>query len=485
MVRLPEINRKDDFSSFRFFEKNAPNHDSAVIAYNFTKYLHHLHILEVLDNSIDGRMIAIQLIHFYKKFSVDYHDMVTDLATTLCYLKQSLSDGSLNKLNHNRFLASIFFFAYLAHTWNNDRTIMLRDWHIELCFQFFSTQRETNQFAIELLWKFCGGYLRLDTSILQSYIQFLTRIPSSSTSYAQAHNLYSSNVGGGFHNPTTPPVLNFPKIPNSTIKFTTDPIFHPEVNSVQMVSSSNYINSINNINTLFPPPSCSTESTKESSSASRLESGNSVIASSCSVISPSLVSTNQINVNSISNFQAENVSRGAWHQRTSTNNNNHLTCQVENKDNFLNLEYTPSSTSYNFINNNIISSSKNLNIPMSSSPCNNTKTHNFAHSRSHFNFNINNHFTSTNSNNRLTPNISSAPTYSNINTPTNSSTSSSSFNFHLHPSNPVTNVSSSPANHQQKHLNNGKADNSKGGGISNLPKPHASSKGVSVSRHRC
>merc|ERR1719321_849491 len=84
----------------------------------------------------DRRLISVTLMFVFFKYRLHHCDMALDLALTLAYL-EDIEVEKLGELRTYDIFDVVCTLAYLAHVWNADRTIRIRDWYTEVAWRSF------------------------------------------------------------------------------------------------------------------------------------------------------------------------------------------------------------------------------------------------------------------------------------------------------------------------------------------------------------
>jgi len=162
-----------------FFKKHTYSTECAQLAQNFHVLVTNLHILDQLHFEHDTRFISVMLTFIFYKYQVDPHDMALDLAVTLVYLEDVRENPEVLKALGNKTDAFNFvcFLAYLAHTFNADRTIRLSDWYKEIGQRSFRNCSDLNAYVFLLFSRVRGFTLRAPTARVKSCVQKLCTLP--------------------------------------------------------------------------------------------------------------------------------------------------------------------------------------------------------------------------------------------------------------------------------------------------------------------
>ncbi|KAF4724142.1 hypothetical protein FOZ62_009352, partial [Perkinsus olseni] len=86
--------------------------------------------------------------YIFYKYQLHPCDIALNLATALIYLQDTPSDvlRELGELGHNAFNVVVYH-TYLAHAWNDDVTIKLKDWYNEVGRLYFPSVAAMNDFV--------------------------------------------------------------------------------------------------------------------------------------------------------------------------------------------------------------------------------------------------------------------------------------------------------------------------------------------------
>ena len=104
----------------------------------------------------DPRVSIISVLYLFYKYQLHHSDMALNLATSLIYLEDTPTDRLESFVQTaartgNATFNLVVYTAYLAHAWNDDITIRLKDWFTDVGKIYFSTVSEMNCFVWDLL----------------------------------------------------------------------------------------------------------------------------------------------------------------------------------------------------------------------------------------------------------------------------------------------------------------------------------------------
>ena len=116
-----------NLTSYAFFAKYTYTTECALLAFNFHEIVSQLGIFEFFDYKYDHRLVSVTLAYLFYKYQIHHCDMALDLALTLTYL-EDLSATELLEFSEADAFNVICYLAFLAHVFNADRTIRLKDW---------------------------------------------------------------------------------------------------------------------------------------------------------------------------------------------------------------------------------------------------------------------------------------------------------------------------------------------------------------------
>jgi hypothetical protein len=142
-------------SNYAFFVKYTYSNECALLAYNFHELVTKLRIFEHFTYRHDQRLISVTLAYIFYRYQVHHCDMALDLAVTLVYLEEAVVElggpggPGLKERNKDAFNL-ICYLAFLAHTFNADRTIRLADWYKEIGWRSFRSCQQLNGYVFQL-----------------------------------------------------------------------------------------------------------------------------------------------------------------------------------------------------------------------------------------------------------------------------------------------------------------------------------------------
>ena len=142
-------------SDFQFFSKNTFSKECALLGLNFFGRLKTVLELEPGGTGGDARVAVISVLYLFYKYQLHQGDMALNLATTLVYLEDADKTEIRNCLASGKnpthaLFNLILYSSYLAHAWNDDVTIRLKDWYNDVGRIYFRSVREMNHFIWEL-----------------------------------------------------------------------------------------------------------------------------------------------------------------------------------------------------------------------------------------------------------------------------------------------------------------------------------------------
>eukprot|EP00928_Gymnodinium_smaydae_P044349 TRINITY_DN29586_c0_g1_i2.p1 TRINITY_DN29586_c0_g1~~TRINITY_DN29586_c0_g1_i2.p1 ORF type:complete len:285 (+),score=66.10 TRINITY_DN29586_c0_g1_i2:112-966(+) len=166
-------------NNYAFFVKYTYSNECALLAYNFHELVNKLGIFEQFTYRHDDRLISVTLAYIFYRYQVHHCDMALDLAVTLVYLEEVRNSAQtvLQERNNDAFNL-ICYMAYLAHTFNADRTIRLSDWYKEIGWRSFKSCQQLNSYVFFLFSKVRRFRLRVSESRVKRYIQKLCSVPA-------------------------------------------------------------------------------------------------------------------------------------------------------------------------------------------------------------------------------------------------------------------------------------------------------------------
>mmetsp|Transcript_24454 Transcript_24454/g.61497 ORF Transcript_24454/g.61497 Transcript_24454/m.61497 type:complete len:425 (-) Transcript_24454:397-1671(-) len=170
---------KQELSSYAFFAKYTYTTECALLAYNFHDITNQLGIFEFFSYKHDHRLVSVTLAYLFYKYQIHHCDMALDLALTLTYL-EDLSATELLEFQDGDAFNVICYLAFLAHVFNADRTIRLKDWYNEIGWRHFTTLKKLNAFVFFLFSKVRKFKLQVSESRVKKYIQKLCSVPTKS-----------------------------------------------------------------------------------------------------------------------------------------------------------------------------------------------------------------------------------------------------------------------------------------------------------------
>ena len=200
-------NSKDskEISGYAFFAKYTYTTECALLAYNFHRIVQRdLRIFDRFDsmqangdnangNNVDEKkskvadpkLVSVTLAFLFYKFQVHHCDMALDLALTLTYLEDLSQDAKtlFGEGDEKGLFATtdafnvVTYLCFLAHAFNADRTIRLRDWHAEVGWRHHASLKALNAYVFFLFSKVRKLRLQVSESRVKKYIQKLCAVP--------------------------------------------------------------------------------------------------------------------------------------------------------------------------------------------------------------------------------------------------------------------------------------------------------------------
>lgn len=166
-------------SNYAFFVKYTYSNECALLAYNFHELVSKLGIFEHFAYKHDYRLISVTLAYIFYRYQVHHCDMALDLAVTLVYLEDVRASPQTEWKDHNRDAFNLIcYLAFLAHTFNADRTIRLSDWYKEIGWRSFKNCQQLNSYVFFLFSTVRQYRLRVSEARVKRYIQKLCSVPN-------------------------------------------------------------------------------------------------------------------------------------------------------------------------------------------------------------------------------------------------------------------------------------------------------------------
>ncbi|CAD7926977.1 unnamed protein product [Amoebophrya sp. A25] len=176
---------KGELTSYAFFAKYTYTTECALLAYNFHEIVNQLGIFDFFSYKHDHRLVSVTLAYLFYKYQIHHCDMALDLALTLCYLEDLTATELLENFQDGDAFNVICYLAFLAHVFNADRTIRLKDWYSEIGWRHFPTVKKLNAFVFFLFSKVRKFRLQVSESRVKKYIQKLCSVPVKQPGGAQ------------------------------------------------------------------------------------------------------------------------------------------------------------------------------------------------------------------------------------------------------------------------------------------------------------
>ncbi|KAF4653320.1 hypothetical protein FOZ61_009063 [Perkinsus olseni] len=163
---------------YAYFVKNTYSKQCALLGYNFHALLCGLGIYDLLPYDQDTRLVSVTLMYIFYKYQLHPCDIALNLATALIYLQDTPSDvlRELGELGHNAFNVVVYH-TYLAHAWNDDVTIKLKDWYNEVGRLYFPSVAAMNDFVWAIFSKGRGFHLFVEERRVGRYVKKLCSLP--------------------------------------------------------------------------------------------------------------------------------------------------------------------------------------------------------------------------------------------------------------------------------------------------------------------
>lgn len=166
-------------SNYAFFVKYTYSNECALLAYNFHELVTNLGIFDQFAYRHDHRLISVTLAYMFYRYQVHHCDIALDLAVTLVYLEDVRMPGQPELDEHRRDAFNLIcYLAFLAHTFNADRTIRLSDWYKEIGWRSFRNCQQLNGYVFFLFSQVRRFRLRVSETRVKRYIQKLCSVPS-------------------------------------------------------------------------------------------------------------------------------------------------------------------------------------------------------------------------------------------------------------------------------------------------------------------
>lgn len=167
----------DAVADYQFFIQYTYTPECALLAHNFTAALVDMGLFEYFNTLPDHRVMAVQLLYLFYKYQMEHNDMALDLSLALSYIEDAKKKGILEKFDRNDGFNFVMYTTYLAHVWNNDRTICLTDWFKEVGWQTFKKCSQLNGYVLNHLKKLRNYRLRVPTEKMREWVMKLCRAP--------------------------------------------------------------------------------------------------------------------------------------------------------------------------------------------------------------------------------------------------------------------------------------------------------------------
>eukprot|EP01066_Platyproteum_vivax_P007494 Platyproteum_vivax@DN2939_c0_g1_i1.p1 len=162
---------------------NSP--EGTILAYNFLRELSKIPNFDEAWSDGTWRMVPVQLISLWTKYRIAYSDMALDLAAVLYFILR-VQESQPQLWRHHEIqrpkyfhVQVVWYLAYLAHVYHQDRTIKLADWAQGLDSKRFFDKGivGVNRFVLSLMGLFCNWKLRVSASLLRPMVEVLCTMP--------------------------------------------------------------------------------------------------------------------------------------------------------------------------------------------------------------------------------------------------------------------------------------------------------------------
>lgn len=183
----------DAVADYQFFIQYTYTPECALLAHNFTAALVEMGLFEYFDTLPDHRVMAVQLLYLFYKYQMEHNDMALDLSLALSYIEDAKRKGLLEKFNKNDGFNFVMYTTFLAHVWNNDRTICLTDWFKEVGWQTFKKCCQLNGYVLNHLKKLRNYRLRVPTEKMREWVMKLCKAPVLGSSSSEATESISTD----------------------------------------------------------------------------------------------------------------------------------------------------------------------------------------------------------------------------------------------------------------------------------------------------
>lgn len=189
----------EELSTYAFFAKYTYSLECALLAFNFHELITELKVFELFPHKYDKRLASVTLSFLFYKYQIHHCDMALDLSLTCVYLEDlAKADPSVREFADNDAFNVICYLAFLAHVYNADRTIRLRDWYQEIGKRHFSNLKKLNTFVFYLFKNIRKFRLATSESRVKKYTQKLCAVPPQ-------HRNSAGEVKPGDAKPAPPP----------------------------------------------------------------------------------------------------------------------------------------------------------------------------------------------------------------------------------------------------------------------------------------
>ena len=180
---------------YSFFTKNTFSKECALLGMNFFARLKTLLPMDAPgpdaplvcgDAGGDPRVAVISVLYLFYKYQLHQGDMALNLATCLVYLEEA-DKTKLNVIlseNSYAIFNLILYSSYLAHAWNDDVTIRLKDWYNDVGRIYFRSIREMNFFIWNLWANVLNFRLNAPSSKVRKVIRTLCALPQTGAASA-------------------------------------------------------------------------------------------------------------------------------------------------------------------------------------------------------------------------------------------------------------------------------------------------------------
>eukprot|EP00386_Alphamonas_edax_P002138 GDKI01006426.1.p1 GENE.GDKI01006426.1~~GDKI01006426.1.p1 ORF type:complete len:295 (-),score=107.21 GDKI01006426.1:156-1040(-) len=164
-------------ADYQFFLQYTYTPECALLAFNFTEALHSLGVFGHFDSMPDKRVVAVQVTYLFYKYQMHHNDMALDLALCLTYLEEAVQKNKLTLFEKSDGFNVLMYSVFLAHVWNNDRTVCLSDWYKEVGWQTFAKCCQLNAYVLNLMQRLRNYRLRASNERVRDWVLRLCTAP--------------------------------------------------------------------------------------------------------------------------------------------------------------------------------------------------------------------------------------------------------------------------------------------------------------------